>query len=614
MDKVKVCLTTQKYEDTTLSIESMTEDNGILTIILQKYYPGLKEGDIVSFIRCVVYEGETVPSLVKRYDTNILTVETFTIEISEDEIIKRTTITIEAPSDYRIAISNVTEENDYYRLDLSETHYLFAQDMLSLEENYDYSGLTFYYRDRNTGLTGETFSMEDVYFYDDDAIIGNIIEQRYCLFNIEQVNTYNECDTADTFYRLTPNFYYINDSLDRQSIYVKTLLTDEVNLYNAVYAPYNLFYYRDKEHNCHLWGDFDKYDEIGESIEDIDDVTVEYNSFRKKMVYSFADFVKSDSSLKIGFGFTQNVDYKHLYQEENLTNVFTKKVREAVIDDAPVIDMERVKFAPYYISGSTEVLASALTFNLHFRVREDLEESWRYTEADTPIWNTINNYSDITASNKEVGKSDMLYYLGFTDVDVQNQKAKISKSFLRLSFYNIPDPLTQRLLYYSTIFMDSGELFGKYVKAKEELRRQGEYSENIVLDSQNSPKNRLDCRFTVRDEFYTEKCSEGFNIYYFPSDVILSENSKKTIYMKVEFNHAGFGRTIPFMLCRNGQQNLSLDDYKQNLYIKLSLKYIEKDGEYKYVYLVDDDTDKTFDIDVENATITFNLFEPKLMK
>lgn len=608
MDKVKICLTTQKYEDTTLGIETMTEDNGILTIMLQKFYPELKEGDVVSFIRCVVYEGETVPTLVKRYDANVLTVETDTIEL-EDDYIKKTIIRIQAPSDYRISVSNVTEEVDYYRLDLSENHCLFAQDMLSLD-----GSLKFYFRDRNTGLTGETFSMEDVCFHDDFKVIGYVVEQKYSLFDIGLVDTHNQCEPEDSFYSLTPNFYYINNSVDRQIIYVKTLLTDEVNLYNEVYAPYNLFYYKDEEQNCYLWNDFDKYDEIGESIETIDDISVVYNSLNKKIEYSFSDFVKSDNFLKIGFGFTQNVDYKHLYQEANITNLFTKKVKEAVIDDAPVIDMERVKFAPYYMSGGTKVPASALTFNLHFRVREDLEESWRYTESDTPIWNTINNYSDITTSNKEVSKSDMLYYLGFTDVDVQNQKAKISKSFLRLSFYDSKDPLTQKLLYYSTIFMDSGELFGKYVKAKEELRRQGEYSENVVLDSQNSEKNRLDCKFTVRDEFYTEKCSEGFNIYYFPSDVILSENSEKTIYMKVEFNHAGFGRTIPFMLCKNGQQNLSLDDYKQNLYIELSLKYIEKDGEYKYVYLVSDSTDKTFDVDVKNATITFNLFEPKLMK
>ena len=184
---------------------------------------------------------------------------------------------------------------------------------------------------------------------------------------------------------------------------------------------------------------------------------------------------------------------------------------------------------------------------------------------------------------------------------------KIKKSFLRLSFYDDNNPLTQKLLYYSTVFMDSGELFGKYVKAKDELRKQGELTDRVVLASSALTNNRLDCSFVVRDEYYTEKCSEGFNIYYFPGDVINEENSEKTIYMKVEFNHAGFGRTIPFIVCNINQAGLSLNDYKESLYIKLKLKYI--DG--KYIYLLDEEN-KTIIVDDKNVTIIFDLFEPKL--
>ena len=607
MDKVKICLTTQKYEDTSLEIESMIEKDGILTIMLKNYHADIDENTIVSFIRCALYEDETVPTLIKRYDANVLSVRTDFI----DETLKKTIITIQAPSNYRLNVSAVTEIGDLYQIDLVDNHYLFPQDMLSLD-----SGMSFYYRDVNTGVEEEIFKLGNISFYDYDKVIGHIIEPKHALFNMSMVNTFNQCDPKDYIYELTPNYYYIDNSVERKTFYTNSLLVDSVKLFNEVFAPYNLYYYKDDEGNCHLWEDFDKYDEIGNSISEISGTSVEYLSGTKEYVYSFADFVKDDSSLKISFGFAQNVDYKHLYQENLLTSVFAQKVKEAVVDGAPVIDMEKVKFAPYYESGDTEVsalTASALTFNLHFRCREDLEESWRYTSSDTPIWNTIDNYPNITANNEEVGKSDMLYYLGFTDSDVQNQKAKIRKSFLRLSFYDSKDPLTQKLLYYSTIFMDSGELFGKYVKAREELRKAGESTNNIVLVSKDSEKNRLDCRFTVRDEYYTEKCSEGFNIYYFPSDVILSENSEKTIYMKVEFNHAGFGRTIPFIACSVGQPNLSLEEYKDRLYIELKLKYIKKDDEYKYTYFVTDEG-KTIDIDKEKATITFNLFEPKLMK
>lgn len=599
MDKVKICLTTQKYEDTSLEIESMVEKDNVLTIMLKHYYADIKVGDILSFIRCALYEGDTTPTLVQRYDTNVLSLD---IEVIS-ETLKKTVLTIAAPNDYRIKISEVTESEGTYKLDLSDTHYIFAQDIMSLNQD-----LKFYYLDINTGVSGETFGISDISFHDYDKVIGYNIEPKYCLFNIKPIDTHNECESGETVYEMTPNYYYVDGSIDRKILYIKNLLTDSTNLFKRVYAPYNLFYYKDEEGNCYLWEDFDKYYEIGQSITEIDGISTEYSSSDKEYEYSFADFVKNNNALKVAFGFTQNTDYKHLYQEELVTKIFSDKVKESVVSSAPIIDMEKVKFAPYYLLNGEEVPASALTFNLHFRCREDLEESWRYIKPDTPVWNTIDNYSDITINNEEVGKSDMLYYLGFTDNDVQNQKAKIKKSFLRLSFYDSADPLTQKLLYYSTIFMDSGELFGKYVKAKEELRKEYKSTDNVVLDSQSSKKNRLDCRFVVRDEYYTEKCSEGFNIYYFPSDVILSENSEKTIYMKVEFNHAGFGRTMPFIACKFGKSNLSLEDYKKGLYIKLKLKYI--DG--KYMYLVDEDNDKT--IKIENATITFNLFEPKLMK
>ena len=105
-----------------------------------------------------------------------------------------------------------------------------------------------------------------------------------------------------------------------------------------------------------------------------------------------------------------------------------------------------------------------------------------------------------------------------------------------------------------------------------------------------------------KDEFYTQKSSEGFNIYFFPDEVIATENVGKTIYMKVEFNHAGYGRTIPMFACGNVQE-MSLNKYLNKLYIKLKLKYV--DG--KFIYCVDEQNSCIIEKD---ATIEFNLFEP----
>ncbi len=90
--------------------------------------------------------------------------------------------------------------------------------------------------------------------------------------------------------------------------------------------------------------------------------------------------------------------------------------------------------------------------------------------------------------------------------------------------------------------------------------------------------------------------------------------------MKVEFNHAGYGKNIPFIYPnKNGSQLLNFSDnefpksllddkgtltelYRQ-LYIPIILKY---DNELKdYVYYFDF-------AKVENNDIIFNLYEPKI--
>ena len=55
---------------------------------------------------------------------------------------------------------------------------------------------------------------------------------------------------------------------------------------------------------------------------------------------------------------------------------------------------------------------------------------------------------------------------------------------------------------------------------------------------------------TVENKWLSNRTSEGFYLYLFP-DGLFDENGDantgRTIYMKAEFNHAGYGRTIPMM-------------------------------------------------------------------
>ena len=139
------------------------------------------------------------------------------------------------------------------------------------------------------------------------------------------------------------------------------------------------------------------------------------------------------------------------------------------------------------------------------------------------------------------------------------QKSKLKKSFVRILFYDSRDIKTQKLLFYSTIFLDTGVLYGKYVN---NIETYGYVSNNgnsgmtgIDVNYEYNPSNeeisfnenkRLSTRLTIRDKYNTDSCSEGFYLYLFNSN--LPMYIPNNIYMKIEYNHAGYGRTIPFIM------------------------------------------------------------------
>ena len=221
-------------------------------------------------------------------------------------------------------------------------------------------------------------------------------------------------------------------------------------------------------------------------------------------------------------------------------------------------------------------------------------------------------------------QSDILSYLGFANDDVKYQKSKLKKSFLRLLFYDSDNIGNQNLLHTATIFLDSGNLFAKYIKNintedeyvkiggkdvydkteyensddKNDFMNNGEPmavigSSMIEKDTDTSydcngvrtnrepmrktsisksnedlgdnigelERLRLSSQFVVTDKFSSKRSSEGFYFYNYKSNsngVYPSE-----IYMRVEFNHAGYGRTIPFMMpyIRDNERK-TIDRYK----------------------------------------------------
>ena len=368
--------------------------------------------------------------------------------------------------------------------------------------------------------------------------------------------------------RYTNKYYvddeYVSSELDMSSIY--GIMPDiDFNITNRLSFPFNEYYFT-LNNVCVL---FDNVEIVG-----------------KKSYYNLT------------IPFTMDTDYGRLMQEENIGIFYDNNVRDYVIPE--VINMEKVKYKPILVDGN---YADGLIFNLHFRARinENDGKEWYIEEDSEKYWNTIKSLSETVNTNPNVYKSDSLWYLGFNDSDILNQKMKLKQSFIRLSFYDSNDPISQKLLFYSTIFIDTGSLYGKYLKYMKEARRNGK---TFTLESDKDGNNELNCQFSVFDEYQTIKSSEGFNLYLFEDDAPL-KNEEKDIYLKVEFNHAKYGRTIPMVLWNmdNPTNGLTMDNLYDCLYIKVKLSYT--DNGYKY---------SIPDIETRDNNLIFNLFEPRLEK
>lgn len=291
-----------------------------------------------------------------------------------------------------------------------------------------------------------------------------------------------------------------------------------------------------------------------------------------------------------------------------------KDVYHPVIWDSSKLDKNEDIVGDYVDGINKEV--DKIVFNLHFRqhrgddwlVEPDtywngcyvdtndnkvkfIDEIEDYKKVNYFSYNQIANQIAIDETEKDIYKDiyrskqpDLLTYLGFENSDVRYQKNKLSRSFIRIMFYDSMNPGNQNLLYYSTIFVDSGKLFGKYINHIEDTPYNSvvyETNEETEIETINAEKSqtglvgirvdreptgdllkdeddvafdnidqveelRLSCQFTVQDKFQSKASSDGFYLYLWKdneSGVIPSD-----IYMKVEFNHAGFGRTIPFMM------------------------------------------------------------------
>ena len=361
-------------------------------------------------------------------------------------------------------------------------------------------------------------------------------------------------------------------------------------------------------------------------------------------------------------------------QSDIVNSKFFDKEREKVIN--PIIDMEKDIYYPKYINSDNGVYNGSYTdfkyngsytdfnpiseirVNLHFRTRN--LDTWKIDESSNWFITDYYPYQDIILSQDKkelkalMEASDLVGLLGFTNNDVYYQKSKIGKSFLRFSYYDSIDPQNQTLLATSTVFMDEHSLFKKYIDNSrknvniyktisetsattciDKITVESEFvdekkksSKATTCDKKNikiDENKRLGSRLIISNKYNTDTSSEGFYIYMFKE---YSKNlHPRQIFMKVDFNHAGVGLSLPFIKPMSWekvgdneeltpQEPLGLDSeelkdgilleqkYAQD-YIPLYAVYDFKNKEYAYVF------DKRY-VTVEDGIASLNLFELKI--
>lgn len=355
----------------------------------------------------------------------------------------------------------------------------------------------------------------------------------------------------------------------------------------------------------------------------------------------------------------------NLHQDYVCENDFINVNKELAINR--IIDMERDIYSPAYYDSKTKIFydINTIKFNLHLRTRNlnDWSINNNYDINSDCNWNILdyyntNNDSTTNKPNLDLSKykfyqpADLLYFLNFTNDDVFYQKDKVGKSFLRLSYYDSPDPRVQSLLHTATIFMNEGELYKKYINNQNNnglfisVNSVGDgsdifKSENIGVNLEPILSNetltmdetkRLSASFTVKDMFNSTESSEGFYLYLFRE--YSNGLYERDIYLKVEFNHAGVGRTITFtqpyridddenykMLNLSDENDMNilksgckLQDMYNNIFIKIHVKYDFNNKKF-YYYLPDwlTENNKIDETDTVNTSeMIFNLYELKL--
>lgn len=388
-----------------------------------------------------------------------------------------------------------------------------------------------------------------------------------------------------------------------------------------------------------------------------EEVGGEWQSHPNVFVHPLTDSINIE--VPLSFDFSSGLFHDQLL-EDHIEEIKDKFVTKQ-------LDYEKTMFKPVYYNGENNEECyelNSINFNIFLRKRYFFEDSMEWKLASSAItegvvewyedsnayWNsyeyTGGSGSFLYSSSTE-NTGDLLGDLGFDDNDVFNQNKRLGKTFIRLLFFDSKDRNTQSLLFYSTIFINTVDLYSKYMNniTLDTFLPEGieEYVDNYV-----TPSNlQLSCNFSCFSKYNMSGSSEGYYLYLFP---MLVEDGEREIYMRVEFNHAKYGQTVPLVSLNHPKKDYTktvyynvngrsrpkkmtdLTSLYNDMYIPIKIKYCNDKKAFVWYFNFNEDwmknyigttenigknsegnyIDKNSEVIFDNNNPTFNLWEPKI--
>lgn len=564
------------YEKLTISGITSTVSGDTDYLIIDCYNHKLKDNDIVRLSENVDGNSYTVDrDVVSVIDESQFITEGLPIHQLEIDTVEK--LYVDYNLNY-IASSGVVDTRLALVMNFTNEHYF-----TSIRHKYLFKeDIDKHYYDTDVSLLLKRCSGDYLRFNGFVFQSSGVTNGRYILSdnNVNNKNGEVHFSLNNTEYVLRNGYVPINEyNEDVMSSLIFFYDTDSASTYNKV-----LDLAAKKSETTSFW-------QIDNRFFETSGDTLALKSDEEGLILSSISKRMGDYRIAIPFGndFTIDGNRDELMSENYLEDEKAKSVNK-------VLDYEKQMFVPMFIDynsfdcdrkniqfkDSWLKPVQKITFNLHFRKRSNEYDSSgnilkEWVVSDELLWNNynINSGGDICASEALSSLSpktnidsygDLLSHLNFTDDDVYYQKNKLKKSFIRLSFYDSRDRATQSLQFYSTIFLDSGKMYTKYLNAKNAERGGNNFVSKEQLSSGKIDEGkRLGVQFSCSSKYDMSACSEGFYLYMFPD--LIEGNGITPMYMKVEFNHAKYGRIIPMSMptySYASAKNSWLFGYKKN--------------------------------------------------